>query len=168
MADNNPKVLKIAKTLVADIKPMMDKALAALGVDLKKDEKEYYKTSRDLLRAVVACAAQKMMEDGANRSLVSQTIREHATGISEDAWALYLESHPEVMEKIKAEKAKATEAEAKTAANFKKANPLKVVQGGLNTPAEEAEDSDEGGGDDDEEPCDCGECEECDPSADGV
>jgi len=134
-------VLEIAKKLMGDMKPLIDKALADLGVDIKKNPKDYYRASRDVLRATVICAAQKMMEDGANKQLVSQTVYEHARSIADTSWTLFLSTHPEVAKAIAAKTAKHDVELTEQAKNFKKANPLKIVQGGLGaaSPAGETE-----------------------------
>jgi hypothetical protein len=154
-------VLEIARTLAGSISPLMTNALLSLGVSLKKNPKEYYSTSRALLRAMVAASAQQMMEDGANRDLVAQTIYEHSNNIANSAWRLFLETHPEVAKQVAAEAAKKDAVLVAQAKNFKKANPLKVVQGGLGAvpPPESPEEEDPG--------CQgeaCSGCVECEPS----
>jgi hypothetical protein len=124
-------VFKMAQKLVGVIKPLMDQSLKSMEVDVKKDSKTYYRISRDLFRAVVVCAAQRMMEDGANQKLVFQTIGEHVDAISRDSWRLFLSTRPELAKKVAAEKDTKDKAAASQVKGFKKANPLKCLPGGL-------------------------------------
>jgi hypothetical protein len=129
----NP-ILEIARQTSEVIKPLVDKTLKDFGVSIEKDPKRYYRISRDVLRGIVAAAAQRVMEDGADRALVTQTLYEHAESISNCAWQLFLETHPEVMKKIEMEKGKKDAELVAQASSFKKQNPLKCIPGGLTNP----------------------------------
>lgn len=92
---SDPKVQAIAKTLLENgIKNMVDTSLKAMGADFKKDPKKYYRASRQVFKAIVAAAAQRILEDGGNRKLLEDTYS------AEDAWELFLELHPEIAAKI--------------------------------------------------------------------
>jgi hypothetical protein len=123
---SNPKVLELAKAFLPKIREMIDAEMAKLGAPAELGEKlkggtpqegsiaaTYYETSNIVLKAVVAAAMQRAMDDGANRGNVSRRL-----GV-QDGWVLFLERHPEVGEKMKAEQAAK---EAKYAA-YLAANP---------------------------------------------
>lgn len=94
---SDPKVQVIAKDFLNyGIKKMVDTALAAMEVSIKKNPKAYYKASRQIFKALAAAAAQHMLEDGANKQLL------HDTYSPDDAWELFLSLHPEIAAKIAA------------------------------------------------------------------
>ena len=127
-----PTTLEIAKSLNTQIRAIVDAKLTELGVSVEKDAKEFYKTSREVTRAVVACATQRMFEDGARPSMVANTVSTNG------GWDLFLELHPEILEKIKAEK---EEAQLKALAFSKQQKGNSVLE------------------DDDCEDCGCDPCE---------
>jgi len=115
---SDPKVRAIAKDFLNyGIKKMVDTALAAMEVDIKKDSKAYFKASRQIFKALVAAAAQRMLEDGANRQLLRDTYS------PEDAWGLFLELHPDIAAKV-------TAAEPKAPPKPQKKLNLKLIEGG--------------------------------------
>lgn len=91
---SDPKVQAMAKGFLGDIGKMIDSALKELGVDLKKNPKAYYKSSRYVFKAIMAAAAQKMLDDGANTRLLADTYN------PSDAWELYLTRHPDIAAKL--------------------------------------------------------------------
>ena len=98
---SDPKVQVIAKDFLNyGIKKMVDTALAAMEVNLKKNPKAYYKASRQIFKALTAAASQHMLEDGANKQLLRDTYS------PDDAWELFLGLHPDIAAKIAAAKPK--------------------------------------------------------------
>jgi hypothetical protein len=92
---SDPKMLAIAKNFLDHgIKNMFDTALKAMEVDIKKNPKAYYKASRMIFKALVAASAQRLLEDGANTKLLSDTY------YPRDAWELYLQLHPDIAAKL--------------------------------------------------------------------
>ena len=98
---SNPKVQGMARVFLnGSVKNLVDTALKAMKVDIKKDPSKYYKASRQIFKALVAASAQRMLEDGASRQLLRDTYT------PDDAWDLFAELHPDLA-------AKATSAEPK-------------------------------------------------------
>lgn len=141
MSENENKVLSIAKTVLPDVRTMVDAALKFQGVSLETDAPAYYKASRQVFRAFIACAAQRMLEDGAKRSLVRNTASSHA---GEDGWELLLETHPEVKAKVQAELEKLAAAKEEFTSKFA------LMQGGVDDDADEDEDAEEDSDSDEE------------------
>lgn len=92
---SDPKVQAMAKVFLEEgITKMIDTTLKAMGVDLKKNPQAYYKGSRQVFKALMAAAAQRMLDDGANTRLLQDTYNPL------DAWELYLTRHPDVAAKL--------------------------------------------------------------------
>jgi hypothetical protein len=87
-----------------------------MKVSIKKDQNAYFKASRKVFKALMAAAAQRMLEDGANRQLLNDTYD------PEDAWALFLHLNPAVAKKLAALEPKAPPKPS--------ALDLKLIQGG--------------------------------------
>jgi len=113
---NGSKILEVAQSLLPQIRALVDAKCAELGASAdfgKKlaseksnkelhasgDAKAYFEASNTVLRAVVACAVQRAMDDGAKPRQVSRRLN------STDGFELFLSTHPALAEKIAAEKA---------------------------------------------------------------
>lgn len=132
-AHYNEGAFQLSQEVLPEIQGIVAQALKVKGVDRAKDEKAYFKATRDIYRALVAAAAQQMLDDGASPQFILQR-----TGSSvQTGWELYLERHPEVKAKLEAEAI----AKAKQAA-------FTVVSGGL---SEEENGEDEENGEEGEE-----------------
>ncbi len=105
-----------------DLRTLVDDAIKLAGVDLKKDPKTNYKTSRMVFKAMMAAAAQRILEDGGNQKLLEDTYS------TEDAWSLYLLRNPEIAAKLEAQKPKAP---PKPKTGKQKKLGLKLIEGGL-------------------------------------
>ena len=92
----NKMAMEAAKELLPQVKALVDAYLVKLGADKAKDESAYFKASRYVFRGVVAAAAQRLHEDGANKGFVS----EQASAAWSEAWHLFLDTHPEVKANI--------------------------------------------------------------------
>lgn len=93
------KTQELAKQLLSQVLELVNQTIAAQGVSLSDEDKQpYYRASRQVLRAVVAAASQRMFEDGANPALVGNTLR------ARDGWELFLSAHPDIAAKVAAEK----------------------------------------------------------------
>jgi hypothetical protein len=100
---SDPKVQALATTFLEHphgVKTLVSTALKAMEVDIKKNPKAYYKASRQVFKALIAAAAQHILEDGGNRQLLADTYS------PEDAWTLYLARHPELAAKLAAQEPK--------------------------------------------------------------
>lgn len=92
---SDPKVQAMAKVFLEEgISKMIDTTLKAMEVDLKKNPQAYYRGSRQVFKALMAAAAQRMLEDGANTQLLQDTYNPL------DAWELYLTRHPDIAAKL--------------------------------------------------------------------
>jgi len=106
---SNPNVLELAKAFLPEIRKMMDTEMAKLGApaDLGAKVKSgdatenevaaYCKVSNTVLKAVMTAAMQRAMDDGASRGNVGKRL-----GTS-NGWDLFLERHPDIAAKVKAE-----------------------------------------------------------------
>jgi len=92
----NKMAMEAGKEFLPKVKEMVDAYLAKLGVDKAKDESAYFKASRYVFRGVVAAAAQRLHEDGADKRFVA----DQATASWSEAWHLFLDTHPEVKANI--------------------------------------------------------------------
>jgi len=116
------KALGLAQTFYdTAIKDLVDNALKMMKVDVKKDEKAYYKASRQVFKAIAAAAAQRILEEGGNKKLLEDTYSPN------DAWVLFLSRHPDIAATMAAAEAKAA---AKPGGKQKKLG-LKLLDGGL-------------------------------------
>ena len=138
----NPKVLELATALLPKIRELIDSECEKLGaskefgaqlavakgdkeLQASGDAKAYYDASTTVFQAVIACAMQRMMVDGANRSKVSRRMG------AQNGWELFLATHPEVAAKVTAEKA----------AKLAEYEKMQAEEGGEDEP----EDNDENG-----------------------
>lgn len=95
-----PTPMEIAISLQDEVSALVNAKLLALGVSLETDQKGYYKASRDVVKAVVGCAVQRMFSDGANPGMVYETAVSKNVG-----WELFLHNNPKIAAKVAKEKA---------------------------------------------------------------
>lgn len=91
-------VKKAATDLRDSMQKALDGYLVSLGVDKTKDQQAYYRASRYAFRGLVAAAAQRMFEDGADRKMVSSLIDPYH--IAEVGFEVFLDMHPEMKAKL--------------------------------------------------------------------
>lgn len=108
------KPLAIAKSVLPEIKKMVDLMFTASEVDRAKDEKAYFEASNAIFAAICACAAQRMLDDG----LMTGRLRTKLDMISPVARELFLSTHPEIVAKIATEKAAAAVKAAQESNSF--------------------------------------------------
>jgi hypothetical protein len=118
----DPKVLGLAQTFYdTAIKDLVDNALKMMKVGVNKDQKAYFKASRQVFKALAAAAAQRILEEGGNQKLLEDTYS------PADAWALFLLRHPDIAAKLAAEKPGVPLAPGEK----QKKLGLKLIEGGL-------------------------------------
>ncbi len=105
MKNYNPAAFALAVSLLSKVEALVSDTLKEQGVNREQDEKAYFQATRNLYRALVACATQRMLDDGATPQFVFER-----TGSSvQTGFELFLERHPEVKAKLEAEMAAAKE-----------------------------------------------------------